>query len=53
LILLDTYAKECELSQGNGYTGMAVSIAIIIMGLHMIINILKVIDEDSTSYIIK
>lgn len=42
VVLLDTYAKEFDLAKVNGYTGMAVSIAIIIMGLYMIINIGKV-----------
>lgn len=46
VVLLDTYAKEYELSQVHGYTGMAVSIGIIGMGLYMIINIRKIIDED-------
>lgn len=41
VVLLDTYAKEYDLAQINGYTGMAVSIIIIIMGLYMIINIKK------------
>ena len=39
VVLLDTYAKEYDLAQVNGYTGMGVAIAIIIMGLYMIINI--------------
>ena len=39
VVLLDTYAKEYHLAQVNGYTGMAVSLIIIIMGLYMIINI--------------
>ncbi|MBQ7031733.1 MAG: hypothetical protein IJN13_05170 [Bacilli bacterium] len=42
VVLLDTYAKEYDLTQINGYTGMGVSLAIIIMGLYMIINIQKV-----------
>ena len=42
VVLLDTYAKEYDLSQINGYTGMFVSLIIIIMGLYMIINIQKV-----------
>ena len=45
VVLLDTYAKEYDLSQVNGYTGMTVSIAIILMGLYMIINIRKCLDE--------
>ena len=45
VVLLDTYAKEYELSQINGYTGMAVSIVIIIMGLYMVINIQKLKEE--------
>ena len=39
VVLLDTYAKEYHLAQVNGYTGMEVSLIIIIMGLYMIINI--------------
>ena len=42
VVLLDTYASEYDLSQINGYTGMAVSLIIIIMGLYMIINIQNV-----------
>ena len=43
VVLLDTYAKEYDLSKINGYTGMAVSIVIIIIGIYMIINIQKII----------
>lgn len=39
VVLLDTYAKEYDLSQINGYTGMFVSLVIIFLGLYMIINI--------------
>ena len=39
VVLLDTYAKEYDLATVNGYTGIAVSLAIIGMGLYMIINI--------------
>lgn len=46
VVLLDTYAKEYDLSKVNGYTGMVVSIVIIIMGLFMIINIQKYIDKN-------
>lgn len=45
VVLLDTYAKEYDLSQVNGYTGMAVSIAIIVMGIFMVINIQKIEEE--------
>lgn len=38
VVLLDTYAKDFDLQQINGYTGMFVSIIIIIMGLSIIIN---------------
>lgn len=41
VVLLDTYASEYHLAEVNGYTGMAVSLIIIIMGLYMIINIQK------------
>ena len=46
VVLLDTYAKEYNLANVNGYTGMAVSIAIIIMGLYMIINIQKCFENE-------
>lgn len=46
VVLLDTYAKEYDLTQINGYTGMGVSIIIIIIGLYMIINIQKIIEID-------
>ena len=39
VVLLDTYAKEYDLTQVNAYTGMGVSLIIIIIGLTMIINI--------------
>lgn len=45
VVLLDTYASEYNLSQVNGYTGMAVSIIIIIIGLYMVINIQKDIEK--------
>lgn len=41
VVLLDTYANNNYLSNINGYTGMGVSIIIIIIGLYMIINIQK------------
>ena len=44
VVLLDTYAKEYDLAEVNGYTGMAVSLVIIIIGLYMIINIQKIIE---------
>ena len=47
VVLLDTYAKEYDLSQINGYTGMAVSITIILMGLYMIINIRNCLSEET------
>lgn len=39
VVLLDTYASEYNLAKVNGYTGMAVSLVIVIMGISMIINI--------------
>lgn len=42
VVLLDTYASDYDLSQVNGYTGMAVSLVIIVIGIYMIINIKKV-----------
>ncbi len=41
VVLLDTYAKEYNLSKVNGYTGLVVSIIIIIVGLHMVIDVKK------------
>lgn len=45
VVLLDTYAKEFDLAEVNGYTGMFISLAIIGMGLYMIINIQKCLDD--------
>ena len=45
VVLLDTYASEFELSQVNGYTGMGVSIIIMGLGLYMIINIRKCLED--------
>ena len=45
VVLLDTYAKEYDLSQINGYTGMGVSIIIMILGLYMILGIKKIEKE--------
>ena len=42
VVLLDTYAREYDLTQVNGYTGMGVSFIIIILGLYMIISINKI-----------
>lgn len=39
VVLLDTYAKEYDLANVNGYTGMGVSLIIMILGLYMIISI--------------
>lgn len=39
VVLLDTYASEYHLAEENGYTGMGVSLIIIIIGLYMVINI--------------
>ena len=39
VVLLDTYASEYDLANVNGYTGMAVSLVIMVLGLYMIINI--------------
>lgn len=39
VVLLDTYAKEYDLTHVNAYTGMGVSLIIIIIGLTMIINV--------------
>lgn len=41
IVLLDTYAKEIDLTAVNGFTGMGVSLIIIIIGIFMIINIKK------------
>lgn len=45
VVLLDTYAKGYDLTQVNGYTGMGVSLIIIIIGLFMIINIKEQLKE--------
>lgn len=45
VVLLDTYAKEYELSKINGITGMSVSIIIIVIGLYMVINIQNCFDK--------
>lgn len=47
VVLLDTYAKEYNLANVNGYTGMAVSLIIVLMGLYMIINIQQYLEKDS------
>lgn len=46
VVLLDTYASEYDLAEINGYTAVAVALAIIIMGLYMVINIQKLIETD-------
>ena len=45
VVLLDTYAKEYDLAQINGYTGIAVALVIIIMGLYMVLNSGKLKEE--------
>ena len=45
VVLLDTYASEYDLDAVNGYTGMVVSLVIIILGLYMIINIRNILEE--------
>ncbi|MBQ8681819.1 MAG: hypothetical protein IJ509_02805 [Bacilli bacterium] len=45
VVLLDTFASEYDLAVVNGYTGMVVSLMIVIMGLYMIINIRSVLEE--------
>ena len=42
---LDTYASEYDLTAVNGYTGMVVSLVIVILGLYMIINIRNILEE--------
>jgi len=42
VVLLDTYASEFDLANVNGYTGMGVSLIIMIIGVYMIINIQNV-----------
>ncbi len=46
VVLLDTFASEYDLANINGYTGMGVSIIIMLIGLYMIINIQKYINKD-------
>ena len=45
VVLLDTYASEFDLAKTNGYTGIAVSLIIMIMGIYMIINIQSYLDK--------
>ena len=45
VVLLDTYASEYDLTQVNGYTGMGVSLIIIVMGLYTVINIQKLLES--------
>lgn len=45
VVLLNTYANQ-DLSNINGYTGMAVSIVIMILGLYMVIDIKKDLKPD-------
>jgi len=48
VVLLDTYASEYDLGEVNGYTGMGVSLIIIILGLYMILGIRKyMVEEDN------
>ena len=47
VVLLDTYASEYDLANVNGYTGMFVSLVIIVMGIYMIVNIQKVGEEEN------
>lgn len=47
VVLLDTFASEYNLANVNGYTGMGVSLIIIIMGLYMIIDIKKDLGQES------
>ena len=41
MVLLDTYASEYDLANINGYTGMGVSLIIMVLGLYMIIGVQK------------
>lgn len=41
VVLLDTFASEYDLANINGYTGMGVSLIIMIIGLYMIIGVQK------------
>ena len=45
VVLLDTYASDYDLAQINGYTGMVVSLMIMIIGIYMIVNIQKIGEE--------
>lgn len=49
VVLLDTYASNYDLTQVNGYTGMAVSLAIMVMGLYMIINIQEFLGKENNN----
>ena len=46
VVLLDTFAKQYD-SRLNGYTGMGVSLIIIILGLHMVISVKKDINKEN------
>lgn len=41
VVLLDNYASEYDLANINGYTGMGVSLIIMVLGLYMIIGVQK------------
>lgn len=41
VVLLDTYASNYNLEKVNGFTGMFVSISIMIIGIYMIVGIQK------------
>ena len=45
VVLLDSYASDYDLAQINGYTGMVVSLMIMIIGIYMIVNIQKIGEE--------
>jgi len=46
VVLLDTFAQQYD-SKLNGYTGMGVSIIIIMLGLHMVISVKKDINKEN------
>lgn len=50
VVLLDTYASNYNLAKTNGYTGMGVSIVIMIIGIYMVINIHKDLDQVEEDY---
>lgn len=45
VVLLDTFSKEKYISICNGYTGIAVSLIIMVLGLYMIVSSKTIINK--------